>query len=283
MSRLNPDPACLIVIDGLCAAELHRPDHGHSLAAFLAAHLPSFPEWLKLVCTVRSQDAGTVARTLPFQRISLDKTDVDERLNKDTADYITARLAKSPQIRANITPRVVSTRMMMKITAAGQQHQQQSETPQSRFTQHLTRAARGCFLFIKMTLDLLERGHLVIKSSSGFNVLPTTLAQIYLLEFNLRFPSERSFEKVRAILSVALAALTPLTPAELLASVNALSKQPELMWGEFLMRFSSLSGFLLRRADDTVMFGHPTLREWLIRRGDFESTKFLCDPRQVPI
>ncbi len=33
------------------------------------------------------------------------------------------------------------------------------------------------------------------------------------------------------------------------------------------------------RADDTVMFSHPTLREWLIRRRDFESRKFLCDPR----
>ena len=56
--------------------------------------------------------------------------------------------------------------------------------------------ARGCFLYVKMVLDLLERGHLVIKSSS-FNVLPLSLAEIFLLEFNLKFPSARAFQKVR--------------------------------------------------------------------------------------
>ena len=61
------------MIDGLCAAELHRPDHGHTLCSFLAKHLLDFPEWLKIVCTVRTgmQD---ISKQLPFQRISLDKT-----------------------------------------------------------------------------------------------------------------------------------------------------------------------------------------------------------------
>ena len=93
--------------------------------------------------------------------------------------------------------------------------------------------------------------------------------------------------QVRDILSTALASLTPLTPVELFNSVNALlisgdnitrSKQstislpsqqkPQvqtthpLQWGEFLIRFSALSGLLLRRADETVMFFHPALRDW---------------------
>ena len=48
------------------------------------------------------------------------------------------------------------------------------------------------------------------------------------------------------------------------------------------MRFSALSGFLARRADDTLMFFHPIFREWLIRResaGGQKGSKFLCDPR----
>ena len=57
------------------------------------------------------------------------------------------------------------------------------------------------------------------------------------------------------------------------------SQVPPLQWGEFLMRFSALSGLLVRRADETVMFFHSSLREWLIRRGD-RSQKFLCEPRQ---
>ena len=38
--------------------------------------------------------------------------------------------------------------------------------------------------------------------------------------------------------------------------------QQPMQWGEFLIRFSALSGLLLRRADETVMFFHPALRDW---------------------
>lgn len=40
-----------------------------------------------------------------------------------------------------------------------------------------------------------------------------------------------------------------------------------------------LSGFLVKRLDDTYMFFHPSFREWLMRRDEGESTKFLCDLR----
>ena len=94
---------CVIVIDGLCEAEVHRPDYGDTLATFLCKHLLSFPAWLKIVCTVRTglQD---VTKMLPFQRICLDKTDVDERLNKDMSDYLNLRIHRSPAILGNITP-----------------------------------------------------------------------------------------------------------------------------------------------------------------------------------
>jgi hypothetical protein len=45
---------CVIVVDGLCEAEQHRPDHGDTIATFLANHFTHFPPWLKLVCTIRS-------------------------------------------------------------------------------------------------------------------------------------------------------------------------------------------------------------------------------------
>lgn len=40
-----------------------------------------------------------------------------------------------------------------------------------------------------------------------------------------------------------------------------------------------LSGFLVKRLDNTYMFFHPSFREWLVRRDDGESIKFLCDLR----
>ena len=74
-------------------------------------------------------------------------------------------------------------------------------TSESRLAQFLVAAARGCFLYTKMTLDLIDRGHLKIKSSS-FNVLPLTLSEIFMLEFNLKFPSSRAFDKVSYLFCV---------------------------------------------------------------------------------
>ena len=45
--------------------------------------------------------------TNPQNHFSLDKTDVDERLNKDMSDFITMRIGRSPTIQNNITPTVV--------------------------------------------------------------------------------------------------------------------------------------------------------------------------------
>lgn len=36
-------------------------------------------------------------------------------------------------------------------------------------TEFLTRQSRGCYLYVKMVLDLIEQGHLVVKSN-GFKV-----------------------------------------------------------------------------------------------------------------
>lgn len=71
-------------------------------------------------------------------------------------------------------------------------------------------------------MDLIERGHLVIKSSTSFNVLPMSLEEIFRLEFNLRFPSNKAFEKVQEILAIASANLYPMTLIELFQTVNAL-------------------------------------------------------------
>ena len=57
----------IILIDGLCEAEQHRPDYGDSLASFLSKHNSLFPPWLKIVCTTRSS-MPEVCKSLPFHR-----------------------------------------------------------------------------------------------------------------------------------------------------------------------------------------------------------------------
>ena len=148
----------------------------------------------------------------------------------------------------------------------------------SRFAAHLSGLCRGNFLHAKMTLDLIEQGHLVTKSSS-FKVLPVTLSEIFLLHFNLRFASLRAFERVQPILCVCLASLNPMSLLEIYHSVNALLSAEPLTWEEFMQRVKLLKGLLVQRSDDTYMLFHPSFREWLVRREDGENIKFLCDPR----
>lgn len=248
---------CIILVDALCEAEYHRPDHGDTITSFLVKHSPNFPSWLKIIATIRSQ-LQEVTKQLPYTRISLDNTPVNDNVGKDILSYVNFRLTNSPSIQSNISASIGGKT--------------------DKFAHHLLSLSNGSFLFVKLTLDLIERGHLVAKSSS-YKVLPVTLAQIYLLHFNLRFPTVRSFEKVTHILSVCLAALYPLTLLEIYYSVNALLVDKFLPWPEFFQRFKLLGGFLVKRLDNTYMFFHPSFREWLIRREDTENSKFLCDLR----
>ena len=111
----------------------------------------------------------------------------------------------------------------------------------------------GNFLFANLVLDLIERGHLVIKSSS-FKVLPVSLAEVFQLECNLKFTTVQSFSKVTDILSVCLASLVPLSVLEIYNAVNALKKEPESNWQDFVSRFNMLSGTYAKLIFFLVLF-----------------------------
>ncbi|XP_043247903.1 protein TANC2 [Colletes gigas] len=263
-----PETNMVILIDAVCEAEYHRPDRGDTIASFLTRHAPNFPSWLKIICTVRTQ-LLECAKQLPYTRVSLDRMSNDttgSNVSKDLSDYIGYRLAQSPAIQTNVTASVNG------------KAESSCSANQTRFASHLLSLARGSFLFAKLTLDLIESGHLVAKSAS-YKVLPVSLAQIFQLHFNLRFPTATSFDKVQPLLGVCLAALYPLTLPEIFYSVNSLNTDRFVSWEDFLQRFKMLSGFLVKRLDNTYMFFHPSFREWLMRRDEGESTKFLCDLR----
>uniref|UniRef100_A0AAG5CPM9 RING-type domain-containing protein n=1 Tax=Anopheles atroparvus TaxID=41427 RepID=A0AAG5CPM9_ANOAO len=271
-----PPKNCVILVDALCEAEYHRPDHGDTIASFLQKMTEHFPSWLKVVATIRTQMLE-FTKGLPYTKMSLDSWATNESLQKDILEYITFRINQSQSIQHNVAggKEIVNTSAHFK------------------FAQHLLGLTKGSFLFAKLSLDLIERGNLVIKSSS-FKVLPVSLAQIFLLNFNLRFPTATAYDRISNILAVCLAALYPLTLTEIFYSLNALiasetdaesetGASPDgtamIDWDEFLCRFKTLTGFLVKRLDNTYMFFHPSFREWLIRREDGESTKFLCDLR----
>ncbi|KAL0185001.1 hypothetical protein M9458_020697, partial [Cirrhinus mrigala] len=45
---------CIILIDGLNEAEFHKPDYGDTVASFITKIISKFPNWLKLIVTVRT-------------------------------------------------------------------------------------------------------------------------------------------------------------------------------------------------------------------------------------
>lgn len=149
-----------------------------------------------------------------------------------------------------------------------------------KLSSHLISRSQGSYLYLKLTLDLFERGHLVIKSAS-YKVVPVSLAELYQLQCNMKFMTNSAFERSLPILNVALASLHPLTDEQVFLALNAGFIHGELQWDDFQQRMELLSCFLIKRRDKTRMFCHPSFREWLVWRADGESTDFLCDPRSV--
>ncbi|CAB1437938.1 unnamed protein product, partial [Pleuronectes platessa] len=258
--KISSEEDLIILIDGLNEAEFHKPDYGDTIVSFLTKTVNKFPPWLKLVVTVRTT-LQEITSALPFHRISLDGLEENDAIDQDLQGYILHRIHSSPEIQNNI-----SLNGKMDNTTFG------------KLSAHLKALSQGSYLYLKLTFDLIEKGYLVLKSSS-YKVVPVNLAEVYLLQCNMRFPTQSSFERALPLLNVAVASLHPLNDEQIYQAINAGSVQGTLDWEDFQQRVDNLSVFLVKRRDGTRMFVHPSFREWLIWREEGEKTKFLCDPR----
>ncbi|KAJ8284474.1 hypothetical protein COCON_G00033240 [Conger conger] len=258
--KITSEEDLIILIDGLNEAEFHKPDYGDTIVSFLSKTISKFPPWLKLVVTVRTT-LQEITTTLPFHQISLDRLEENDAIDQDLQGYILHRIHSSPEIQNNI-----SLNGKMDNTSFG------------KLSTHLKALSQGSYLYLKLTFDLIEKGYLVLKSSS-YKVVPVSLAEVYLLQCNMRFPTQSSFERALPLLNVAVASLHPLTDEQVHQAINAGSVEGTLEWDDFQQRMDNLAVFLVKRRDGTRMFVHPSFREWLIWREEGEKTKFLCDPR----
>ncbi|KAB5577185.1 hypothetical protein PHYPO_G00207040 [Pangasianodon hypophthalmus] len=255
-----PEEDYIILIDGLNEAEFHKPDYGDTVASFITKSISKFPIWLKLIVTVRSS-LQEITSLLPFSKISLDDFTDNKEISSDLNAYIQHRVNSSRDVLNNVSLNGKADPVTV-----------------SKLSSHLISRSQGSYLYLKLTLDLFERGHLVIKSSS-YKVVPISLSEIYLLQCNMKFRSNSAFERAIPILNIALASLHPLTDEQLFQALNASAVRGELQWDDFQQRMDTLSAFLIKRRDKTRMFCHPSFREWLVWRADGESSEFLCDPR----
>ncbi|XP_076859056.1 protein TANC1 isoform X2 [Brachyhypopomus gauderio] len=258
--RKIPEEDYVILIDGLNEAEFHKPDYGDTIASFITKIISKFPTWLKLIVTVRVS-LQEITSLLPFAKISLDDFPDNKEIGSDLNAYIQHRIHGSSDILNNISLNGKADPVTV-----------------GKVSSHLISRSQGSYLYLKLTLDLFERGHLVIKSSS-YKVVPVSLAELYLLQCNMKFMSNSAFERAAPILNVALASLHPLTDEQLFLALNAGSVRGDMQWDDFQQRMDTVSGFLIKRRDKTRMFCHPSFREWLVWRADGDSSDFTCDPR----
>ncbi|KAF6715041.1 Protein TANC2 [Oryzias melastigma] len=252
----------IVLIDSLNEAEFHRPDYGDTLSSFLTRSIQKFPPWLKVICTVRTAQQD-ITSSLRFHRISLDLIEENCAIDRDLQCYLMQRIHSSSEIQNNVS--LGNGRL--------------DNAALSKLSTHLKSLSRGSYLYLKLTLDLIERGYLVLKSSS-FKVVPVSLAEVYLLQLNMRFPTQSSFQRVLPLLNVTVASLHPLNEQQLFEVVNAGSIEGgSMQWAEFEQRLEQLSLFLLRCRDGSRMLNHASFREWLMWREEGQDERFLCDPR----
>ncbi|XP_058440918.1 protein TANC1 isoform X10 [Marmota monax] len=255
-----PEEEYIILIDGLNEAEFHKPDYGDTLSSFITKIISKFPAWLKLIVTVRANFQEIIS-ALPFVKLSLDDFPDNKDIHSDLHAYVQHRVHSSQDILSNISLNGKADAALI-----------------GKVSSHLVLRSLGSYLYLKLTLDLFQRGHLVIKSAS-YKVVPVSLSELYLLQCNMKFMTQSAFERALPILNVALASLHPMTDEQIFQAINAGHIQGEQGWEDFQQRMDALSCFLVKRRDKTRMFCHPSFREWLVWRADGESTAFLCEPR----
>ncbi|XP_070097162.1 protein TANC1 isoform X15 [Equus przewalskii] len=255
-----PEEEYIILIDGLNEAEFHKPDYGDTLSSFITKIISKFPAWLKLIVTVRANFQEIVS-ALPFVKLSLDDFPDNKDIHSDLHAYVQHRVRSSQDILSNISLNGKADAALI-----------------GKVSSHLVLRSLGSYLYLKLTLDLFQRGHLVIKSAS-YKVVPVSLSELYLLQCNMKFMTQSAFERALPILNVALASLHPMTDEQIFQAINAGHIQGEQSWEDFQQRMDALSCFLIKRRDKTRMFCHPSFREWLVWRADGENTAFLCEPR----
>nr|KAF6451264.1 tetratricopeptide repeat, ankyrin repeat and coiled-coil containing 1 [Molossus molossus] len=255
-----PEEEYIILIDGLNEAEFHKPDYGDTLSSFITKIISKFPAWLKLIVTVRANFQEIIS-ALPFTKLSLDDFPDNKDIHNDLHAYVQHRVRSSQDILSNISLNGKADAALI-----------------GKVSSHLVLRSLGSYLYLKLTLDLFQRGHLVIKSAS-YKVVPVSLSELYLLQCNMKFMTQSAFERALPILNVALASLHPMTDEQIFQAINAGHIQGEQGWEDFQQRMEALSCFLIKRRDKTRMFCHPSFREWLVWRADGENTAFLCEPR----
>ena len=139
-----------------------------------------------------------------------------------------------------------------------------NEAPTQKIVAVLTEKSQGNFQFVKVVLDLW------LASAEGFmwDTFPRTLDSSYQLYFERKYSAPESFQSLRQIFEVLVAAYTPLNIHEMHSLLRLDNPTLDLEY-EFMPKLDQVSFFLWHGSGDgLVQIYHTSLSEWLTSEGN---------------
>ncbi|XP_078384792.1 uncharacterized protein LOC144667264 [Oculina patagonica] len=237
LKRLPMEP-WYIVIDALDECANDKAE----ILNMLKSKLPRLPKWLKLI--VSSRNVSSITASLHgLQRVEL-RSD-DERNRDDIDTYLSLKVFS---LKEYIVHRIKTA---LKIT--------DNETPTQKIISSLAEKSQGNFQFVKVVLDLW----LASAESVTWDTFPKTLDSSYQLYFERRYGTPESFQSLRQIFEVLVAAYTPLTLHEMHSLLSLDNPTLDLEY-ELMPKLDRVSLFLWHGSEDgLIRIYHTSLSEWL--------------------
>jgi hypothetical protein len=218
----------------------------NSLADFLSRHLLKFPHWLKLIVSVDSKHKNLVD-LMHLPHVNLDASALQEEAFLECIEsrlfYPQAAdvfIAFATSRRPAMTARLVQ--LLMNNAASD------------------NNGGGGGFLYLRLVLDQLIAGQLVLKSEA-MRLLPHNLAEALQLYFNLHFPTAASYGLVRDLFAVCLTSPRPRSLAEATEILG--SSGSSVTYREVVQSQGRVADLLALRSDGSLMFQHSLVEAWL--------------------
>ena len=208
----------------------------------LKSKLFRFPKWLKLI--VSSRNVSTITASLDgLQRVEL-RSD-DDRNRNDIDTYLSLKVFS---MKESIIDKI-KTALKIK----------DNEAPTQKIVSVLAEKSQGNFQFVKVVLDLW----LASAESFTWDTFPKTLDSSYQLYFERKYGAPDSFQSLRQIFEVLVAAYTPLKIHEMHSLLRLDNPTLDLEY-EFMPKLQQVSLFLWHGSEDgLIQIYHTSLSEWL--------------------
>ena len=234
----EPVKSWYIVVDALDECANDKAE----ILNMLKSKVPRLPKWLKLI--VSSRNVSTITASFDgLQRVELRSDDTRNRDDIDT--YLSLKVFP---LKESIVRRVKTA---LAIT--------DNEAPTLKIVSVLTERGQGNFQFVKVVLDLW----LASTESVSWDTFPKTLDSSYQLYFERKYGTHESFQPLREIFEVLVAAYTPLTIHEIHSLLRLEHPTLDLEY-ELMPKLDLVSLFLWHGSGDgLIRIHHASLSEWL--------------------